>query len=653
MWLHKIILDEHRLHISDRIRFWAGLWWQILHNPYSDEFGWSPTGVHAFIDELLAELETNGASNSENIKIFKNRAERLLTDSTAKSIVSAELILLHKMLQKTQGDRVDREIILSRRIKAKLYGGNFFRLCFERLKVELLDSSPLDNTSKDSIRTLSDLIIYEFLLNGYTIESLENLAVGIFAEHAYYDDFLGLHTYYPVGIINPDHYISDNKFDGERYAKDIKSLLETFTVEDHLESLQSFYNSPPRTVNYIFPIEGLVGELDVNIGPVRIYSPKKIRIINRIMESEDVELFGREIEQAPCNVAFTSNSFSTDFGRRIAAYEISNAFALLNVFVEFAEKGFYGPDFSRWVITLSNGDVVPLPGAIKLNKENPVISREASGLSILIEGPMRPFIQSLFRPSNNQTRPQQQLTFALQWLRKAEESVRPEDSLVNYWIALEKLFDADRGRGNKAETIVNYAVSIEVPRIIRNKAINLRDLIFEVGNVSVSNGPVLNVSSELKLLANLLESDVRSRQTFPIGFVSHISDLKLQISEPALLMKLQELENFYASDKNHYTKIEKIENQVRTDIRSIYRIRNQIVHNAQYDPLTLPYYVKLAQRFAISFLRTVIREYSSNETEELLDVFQETQVQYDLFCEQIREEKKFKFSDWPFHINPE
>lgn len=646
-------MDGHRLHISDRIRFWTGLWWQILHNPYSEEFGWSPTGIHAFIDELLAELETNGASNSENIKIFKNKAEHFLTDPIAKSIVSTEIVLLHKMLQKAQGDRVDREIILSQHIKTKLDGGNFFHLCFQSLKSKLLDSSPLDNSARDTIHALSGFIIYEFLLKGYTIESLEDLAVGIFAEHVSYSEFLGIFTHYPVEILNPDSYITDDIFDGNRYATDLQSLLESMTIEDHINSLQDFYNLPPRTVNYIFPIEGLVGELDFNIGPIRIYSPKRIRIVDRPKEIEDLELFGRDINDAPCNVVFTSNSVSTDFGRRIAAYEISNAFALLNVFVEFTEKGFYGPDFSRWVVTLSNGKIAPFFGAIKLGKEQPVLSREASGLSLLMEGPMRPFTRSLFRASVNQTKPQQQLTFALQWLRKAEESVRAEDSLVNYWIALEKLFDADRGRGNKAEAIVNYAVSIEVPRMVRNKAIDLRDLIFEISSISFANSSILSITHELQASANLLETDLRSRRTFPVDFVNRISDLKLQITEPVILMKLQELGEFYASDKNQHTKIEKMEQQVRNDVRSIYRIRNQIVHNAQYDPLTLPYYVKLAQKFTTSFLRTVIREYSSNETEELLDIFHKIQVQYDLFYEQVRNEKKFEFGNWPFHLNPE
>jgi hypothetical protein len=75
-----------------------------------------------------------------------------------------------------------------------------------------------------------------------------------------------------------------------------------------------------------------------------------------------------------------------------------------------------------------------------------------------------------------------------------------------------------------------------------------------------------------------------------------------------MIYQIKKLKDFYHNKDFTIVKFKEFELQIKNEILMIYRLRNLIVHNAQYDYTLLPYFTWKIESLTGNFIRKIISE---------------------------------------------
>ena len=105
------------------------------------------------------------------------------------------------------------------------------------------------------------------------------------------------------------------------------------------------------------------------------------------------------------------------------------------------------------------------------------------------------------------------------------------------------------------------------------------------------------------------------------GFIDNLEELKNNLQNEVDIDNLEELKGILNNNDNAKKFLQDNEIKLKEMLLLIYRLRNMIVHNAQYNITFLDYYAKQIERIAAEALRVIIFVYldtSKNSMYELI-----------------------------------
>lgn len=476
---------------------------------------------------------------------------------------------------------------------------DYFNASVDALKSISFGPSPLSEADKEKCALITRNIFIELIEIGYSKEYVERVPERLFG--GYYNKNSQIITDFPHDVPFP---AGDNP-DIETYFKRLKDKLDSLTDVDRVEALKSIANAEATERTYIFQVRGLRGTAELKVGPVLFYAPQVRNLVTDFsVENSDIELFGAKKGANFLNAAVAVLTKDDLSGSTAARSLVISALKVLRFFYNPRTKYELGPSY----IVIRDGGKWAGGAHVANKSEQFWILQDSLELSsdlVTKRPPEFDKIGTLFvqekRPIHDIDR---RIMASMHWYRRAREAESDTDRLLWYWITMESLLRKDKDTPNMIMTSdtreTSISIALELLPFIRSKNIAYqkgwvlrRRIYYSLKARSITITPALLIKADL-------QDGPRTIHLEP--FVDSIPEIVKGLSNVLLIDQLNEVYRFYTDSNYALESLEKERKMAREEVLLIYRMRNKIVHNAEYETSMLPYTISSALLFSHNLL---------------------------------------------------
>lgn len=639
--------------VNEKIKYWVDVWEDLVDNFDKEFYGLKLVSPHILIRDIIDEIDYNQLKNDDNRSFFCTQLNTInKNDPVLKTEFRSDFCLLRKVLQNREGNLYLRQ--LCKTLEEKFLNGTYLKLSYNKLKIILLNNN-WDKDDKENIRNISQFLIIELILKGYSLITIKEIAKHLFSKYSIYDGFII--TNYPHRV-ERTNYQTDSGFNQGAYNEAIKAEIDNLSISARLERFLYYFFKEPSEGIFIFLIPGLKGNTEFNIGGVNFYSPNKKKYLDKMNLSSidsNWEYFGGNNKQVYMNAAIRLPYLDQN-ASSIKAVEIIEK-ALDHLQLYFTIKTSLQIFRDRYLVIDYNKETL-VKGVLKKDswyKWNDSLAFYANGndKNKILEF-CNKLPQGLFSSIEKQSDIEQKISFSLHWYRKAEEATSFEDKLLNYWITIENIMNLKAIPNNivltksKEENIISLAKEliphIQIANFIYDIGIDLFTYLLNLLGTSCNLEPIFTLPQDVIEICQL-KTDI------DINFKSFFKNLELienNIQHKLIKDKVIFAKNFYKDNSFAKEQIEKEIHQIKDDILLIYRYRNKIVHHAHYDNTMLPYFVQKAQKYTRKLLRHLMSSYSANRTQSIEEILLSNYVRINRILEMLSQKVVIDFIEIDF-----
>ena len=549
---------------------------------------------HYLVKEILDELKTNGTENSANLRFFLEQNEfflkkEILFDKDTRAL----WILLHeKLTEKEKQELVIKSLAdkLNNHFNTVQYKRNLF------IKLETLINDKSKNF--DSIKVLIEVIIFQFIFEQYSIKTIKEIIKQVFAHYKIVDYGNGrivFHTNYPLATKYEDN--------DDEYIRKATLEMESLTLSNRFWKIFDILTKPKQDYYFIFYVKGICYQSELSFGDITFYNPKIKPIIVSKIELEN-DIFYNANYEIGMNVIVLQEGRDIINSKQEALKKIAKICDCFKLY-----------DNSKANFHIYDSDYRVLDSEKKLSNWSMGRSKDQIGpYDVIRDDETIDYVKSLYADFCSNSRINEhdkKIIFdSIHFFRKAKESSIREEQLLNYWIALERIFLEFDNIKNKFERTCNFARSFLLERYIFQKGWNCYNFINSLLTTkTMHNGqfcPEIDIPKELQIEANIGEY-----LPIPITielekFINKIPEIQKYSSNILAYNMMQEVSDFY---KNHQIAKKDIlskNDEIRNELLMIYRQRNQIVHNATFDETLIEFNIAQIQSIVTMVLYDLI-----------------------------------------------
>jgi hypothetical protein len=237
-------------------------------------------------------------------------------------------------------------------------------------------------------------------------------------------------------------------FDEDAFNRDVKLEIDSLSILQRIERLEDYYNAQSEVRYFIFQVEGIKGDDDIQIGDVNFYSPN---IKKDFSPRFDSELFRSDNKHHFINAAVKMQVIDQEAAKLTAIEMIQKSLDLLRCF--FAPKTTF--DILHEKCLIMNEDGREVGASYSASHRDPWYKwynslnlKEHNITEVIGSDLLEKTKFFLFKPIDKQSNIEQRITRSLHWYRKAEETDNLEDQLLNYWIVIENIMCRERTDAN-------------------------------------------------------------------------------------------------------------------------------------------------------------------------------------------------------------
>lgn len=606
--------------IQLRTKFWIDLWEDLISNFLKRSYGLTLYSPNILVDDIITEIEENAFKNIDNKKYFYSKlCYYFENDFVIKQQFNSSFKILRTIFNSERNNYI---LETAKSIKFEFEKGLYFDNCIEYLKQELCKDENISIEFINTITYITQNLIVEFIKKGYVLEDIKKFTKKIFDNYNIQniDNTDILTTDYPHSFKYENYEIND-EFDREKFNSDICSLIDNLTLEDRIKSLSSFFYKEKEKVNYIFIVEGLKGNTDLKIGDVNFYSLDKKRFVEERESYDDEDLQRRRSDDKE---KFIQASVEVDYllPKSSLANAITKLENTLDVITSYHNtKTQIEVNTSNYLIAKNgkriysswgrnrNDMFVKYSNSLNINEVNKSLNR------------LNDF-KFLWDENDSNKKTKSKLINAIHWYSKAEQSTKQEDKMLNYWIAIENLFNLEydikndilnSNKKGKIQLIQEVVSSVQIFMFIYEYGWELYWHYNNIVDNRFFKNDKNNFPAELIAKANL--NPEIGESIYLQKFIESLEEIKKYETDLFLIQKIETISHFYnnaASTKNIIDEHIKL---IENDILMIYRFRNLIVHNAHFDNALLPYLVWKIRDYSGDLIRKLIFVYNENNVE--------------------------------------
>ena len=658
--------------ITEKTKYWADLWEEIIDEFSNSLYGNELVNPHLLLMNLLDEIRYNKLQSKRNNTYFLNKIRYFLkTDKVIKKSFNTDFkLIVGELSQKSQ--RFEYFILLCEQTIESFQNGIYFKESCDLLKKIIL-STKWEDGDENEIALISQNLIIELILTGYSIKEIKKIPQNIFDKYELIDTDSGeiLRSKYPLSI-HTKEYTKDGVFDEASYKEAAKAEIDSLSISDRINRLKYYFDNELSEGYGIYHIEGLKGNVDLNIGKVNFYSPK-------------IENY--------TNSTSTPKVKAKDFEEKKLEFYDSQAHSFINAAVKIKYRDFESAKNHSMEIIEKSLDMLRLytysktPFHIKVDRfylidcedlgvsssfssENHKHIKDLHSFNLnesFFSNEKDEFFKNLEQLLLNENKEQYQLSskliYSLHWYRKGFETNIKEDKLLNYWIAIENLVTLgsknenlvliNQNEKDKFTLVEQLVPFIELFCSLQQVAIDAYSYLDSLLNSSQSNPACNSSKNYLDLPQECLDAcQFYSRrckiQINLLDFVQSLNLIKPHITKKIIENRVNYADKFY--NDNEFTKKEiqrKLE-QTKEDLLLIYRYRNFIVHNAHFDNNILPYYVIKAENIAGNLLRVILHQHINDRSIPQQKILLRKKVEMERMIEKL--DNNIPVDLWSFEI---
>jgi len=630
--------------IKTPIEYWEKYWTYFTEKLCDkDNYEFSLDSPRFLIDNIISEIEYNNLDKSkDNSQLFRAQlSEWDKKDVVFNKLFYSEVASLQqkwdeffqqtgKQKQKNRKIYCGDILSLCKQINTKINKGTYFNGLLEQLVSTINDTQTLDYDTKKEINKYTELIVSEFIANGFDIDDIKSIQHNI-------PDIIRIECGTVLRAPNTYKGLNRNDYDTEEsYYKAIEDYIENRSVEERISFLGVYYYIEPKDCFVLFRLKGIKEDIDCMIDDINIYSPRLKQYITKNPTLSKIEqtTLDRKYINAAIPVKHKMLHSSVAYARR----RLEQVLDLLSLSyntstpIEYSDKD---------VSVVENGEYIA--GINLMISDEATTSKHEKFVEYMelldasnIGNDLTKLAERFTTIYKSHTSDTLKLATATHWFRKGKYSQKPEDKLLFHWVAIESLFKIDNDMrfnitgdrdSNLLHTVQKIVASILVKRHFQNYWFNTYiDIYYKTQSNNYLDIPedVIEKASLNMKSGNKVHSN---------KFFNHIKDIEENINDEILKTELHELDSFYKNIDGIKSK----EKEILNDIVLIYRLRNLIAHNAVYPQYLIDIYANKAQNISGSIIRFLIEKYRTSNR-ELDGILIEVSTKYDEFILNIDDE---------------
>lgn len=625
------------------IQYWKDYWASLFSGIEEQRHNLNMLNPRIVLRELAYEIEVMHLSNKNNMAYFQRLINYYFKyDPPSISCLNDILTQIRREFSNPRLAVLSHLCHEALNIIANL---NYYDSIVDHLYKALTADK---NISIKDIKLLCQDIIVELAELGYSNKYIENIPNCLFGEIVMPNGHI--HSEFPHSIPYPGRNATESQ--KKDYDTKLREYLSRLSLSDRINAFKSIARASCRDFIIIFQIKGICGTDSFNICDVTFYSPHKeilMKDSNGIGFPKPPEYFNcDEISKDTSyyNAAIPIKAKELLGGVELSKQKLIKALNMLRY--KYDSKAIY--EISRDYIALDK-DYKIVGSSSSLDHASGVWQLHYS-LKIndgRLKSIKNDFVLNNIAPNiftNKLGDINRKIGESLHWYRKAKETESLEDQILFFWICIENLLNpgiAYLKNGiislNHKDSPVSIAFDI-LPRlrVIANIYSRVWATYDQLNNLFLTN-KFTGVLDDHRIE---LPDDIKRQANLPaaVGKLIHIKDFVKAL--PSILDHIPD-----GLLRDHITEIHDIcsnakfakevicdEIKACTDeLVLIYRIRNKIVHNADYDNSMLPNYVRSIESYAKALLNKVTARnyYGKSHVDVLVALYSE----YDLLMNKL------------------
>ena len=510
------ILNENE--ITENLKYFVNYWDFFCNSIENPSVYTTVMTPHYLVREIIDELETNGTDNYSNFRFFQEQNEKFLNNTILfdKDLKSLWILLHEKLMEK------DKQIFIIKSLVEKL-NEHFNSVIYKKDLFTKLEKLINDKDANfDLIKLLTEEIIFQFIFEDYSIKTIKEIVKKVYSNYEIVDYGDGrriFNTSYPLKTKNND--------DDEEFIKLATQEMDNLTFSNRFWEIYNFLLREKQNYYFIFYLKGIFFDKELTFNDVTFYNPKKKPMINTSVEMEN-DIFHNANYEIGMNVIVLQDGRDILKAKQAAIDKIGIVCDFFKLFDD-SKANFY----------LDDSDYRVLNNEKKLSTWSMGRSKEQIGpYDVIREQETLDYVTECFISlCNNQyisEYDKNKILDSIHFYRKAKESDSQEEQLLNYWIALERLFLDYDNISNKFERTCIFTKSFLIERYIFQNGWNCYNLVNRLLTTkTIHNGqfrPEIIIPKELQIKANIGEF-----LTYPITielekFINCIPEIQMHCS---------------------------------------------------------------------------------------------------------------------------
>jgi hypothetical protein len=619
--------------VPSNLKLWSKIWqnlWENDRNHYYHRF--EAISLRIVLKQVVDDVCLSMLKDKSIIGIKEQLNHKLKyaksLDPIATNMLSIELGHLSKLINGATKDQSHFEEIiqLCKYLPDRLSDERYFEQLFSKLKELIFNNQ---NPKILELKNISQLLITELVEKGFTLYTIAEIPDNLFNKSR-----ITYHKSLPL-------------FKGKYWGTNIDFDIEEDTpLISRFEFFKRIYTAPKFQASAMFLILGAASRQGerIKIGEIEFHPPLEIE--GNEEEGKSLWVF-MSLEKEEQNKPFLRASI---MGEGVDCFKIledaRTEIQKATDFLKFRYSSKMSPGkvkVSRsWALLDTVGNPIyqmpnlweGLPEYKPYYEGIDLVTRHKDAVEFVERQGKKYGLEYGVLSSNK-------IYQALHWVHKAQEAKHIEDYFMSWWIALEYLVRKER------EKIIDSILSL-VPPICLNDFFddlqgNLRNLLLS----QVMNGFLTVEDEELASKYGLVRRPIEFTWSVK-DFCKDLPEIMKYVKDRYVHERAKEILILSEDKKELLELLNKLKEKLEYELLTIYRIRNKIVHSAEYDHEYIIHYAIRLREIVDAILHNVMFYLQYFPERSIEEILTRSKVINELYFTKLENDPDFDIHNFRF-----
>lgn len=560
------------------------------------------------LNEVVLECNGNNLKNTDNNKMLTQKLEFILKNPYLIMDDNRNEVQYLKMELYNKNEDVVKSI--TEQILTKISTKKFFDNLVNS-SVSLLNDSKNNNTEK--IKLLFENIIIHLLYMGYSFKTIIKKIEALFSKSIIQED---IELSFPSTNF-PLEYVDKNMTKQEK-----NDYINNLSFDDRFNLVKKLFLTKTKTFYFITIIHGITLN-QKTFKPnedIILYNPKETKLYPLCY---DEDIFSQVDYKKSVNVSIRVKAICRDTVAVLAKNKLDN---YINIIKTLTPTNNIGMSNKQTIIL---NDKKELCSSMRTSYEDEFEKRTFERSFIAIREEQIFHHKNIFNNDicfllSNQTIINKSYQILLNSIKKFSEGIEAknaQEAILKFWSALECLFDNNLKINDKLNKYDLIKLVVPKHTVLLNKYVDITDLYNTLHRCTCcdyKDKTAQQSECTLEIPIHILKRVelITDKKTISLKKLALNCDKILNYCENDIFIKnkVVYINNLYKNNNFAYKSYKDQICITENHLAFIYRLRNQIIHNANSNEITTKFYLPILKKITVNFINSIINEMINDRT---------------------------------------